>query len=200
MGLCPQVSDARGMGARAACGIWVPPGFTAWTTTAEDHCEQCPCLVPAAACTVLSSKSSSALALAGAVVGLSLGQQRRCCCTERLFLHRPEQVYLPLQQALRLCLQQPSESSSTAVLIPTREGICAMHREIVFTATLAVTSLKYLDMDPSKQSATSWQSCRADQNGEVSRSSSMGPTTDLKVSRFASRFQPSHTENYHRDH
>lgn len=68
-GLCPRVSDARGMGTRAACGIGVPPGFTAWTTTAEDHREQRPCLVPAAACAVLSSESSSALALAGAVLG-----------------------------------------------------------------------------------------------------------------------------------
>lgn len=62
-------------GERAPVQIRVPPGFTAWTGTAEDHREQRPCVVLAAACAVLSSESSNALALAGAVVGLSLGQQ-----------------------------------------------------------------------------------------------------------------------------
>lgn len=51
-------------------------------------------------------------------------------------------------------VQQPSESSGTALLIPFRAGFVQC-KEKLFMAMLAVTSLKYPDMDPSKQSATS---------------------------------------------
>lgn len=54
-----------------------------------------------------------------------------------------------------------------ARLVPSREGICATRRDAVFTAMLALTSLKYPDMDPSEQSATSRRSCsRAEQGSE----------------------------------
>lgn len=67
---------------RAARGMRVPLGFTARTAAAEDHREQ-------RRCAALASEPPDASALAGAAVGLSLGQQRRCCCAEGLFPCRP---------------------------------------------------------------------------------------------------------------
>lgn len=149
----PMGSRCQGKGACAPCSLWVPLGFSAWTAAVQDRPEQrlCSCQQQPAPGSPLSLPMPWRLPVAR----ISLGRQRRCCCTEGLFPYRPERVSLPLQQARHLRLQQPSESPSTAVLIPTREGICAVHREIVFTAMSAVTSLKYPDVGPSKQSATS---------------------------------------------
>lgn len=75
-----------------------------------------------------------------------------------------------------------------------------MHAEIAFTATLAVTSLKYPDTDPSERCAASRRGRGVDQGGEASGCPSLWPTADLQTSGFTSRFHPSHAENYRRDH
>lgn len=131
---------------------------------------------------------------------LSLGQQRA-------LLH--SQAPSPRSYAAPSASTAAPPSSPAAArrelraarLLPSREGICAKHRDAVFTAMLlALTSLKYPDMDPFKQSATSRPSCSRAEQGSERVSEHVAHHGSRKCRDSPADFKLSLTGNGHGDH